>query len=117
MEGACLTPMTLHAACMNLDINRGSQLLMTLVGNPKWANTCFIYNVAVSSAVISSLHGMNIAALVQPWSVMVRMESKPCETGSLTMKSSATVSNGIASGLGYIGCKGALVGQLLTLWR
>jgi hypothetical protein len=61
------------------------------------------------------LHDMNIAALVQPWSVIVRMESKPCETGSLTMKSSATVSKGIASDLGYMGCKDTLVGQVLTL--
>jgi hypothetical protein len=44
-----------------------------------------MYNAAISSAVISSLHGMNIAALVQPWSVTVRMELKPCETGSLTV--------------------------------
>ncbi len=78
---------------------------------------CFMYNAAVSSAVMSLLHGMNIAALVQPWSVMVSMESKPCETGNLTIKSSATVSNGIASGFGYMGCNGALVGRLLTLWH
>jgi hypothetical protein len=87
VEGVCLTPVTLHAACMNLDMNRGYQSLMTLVGSPKWANTCFMYNTAVSSAVMSSLHGMKIAALVQPWSVIVRIESKPCETGSLTIKS------------------------------
>jgi F420-0:gamma-glutamyl ligase-like protein len=31
------------------------------------------------------------------------------------MKSSATVSNGIASGFGYIGCSGAFVGRVLTL--
>jgi hypothetical protein len=41
---------------------------------------------------MSSLHGMKIAAFVQPWSVMVSIESYPCETGNLTMKSSATVS-------------------------
>jgi hypothetical protein len=35
VDGECLTPVTLHAACMNLDMNRGSQLLMTLVGSPK----------------------------------------------------------------------------------
>jgi hypothetical protein len=66
---------------------------------------------------MSLLHGIKIAAFVQPWSVIVSMESNPCETGNLTMKSSAMVSNGIASNLGYIGCRGALVGRVLTLWR
>jgi hypothetical protein len=41
-----------------------------------------MYNAAVSSAVMSSLHGMNIAALVQPWSVIVSMESKLSRTSS-----------------------------------
>jgi hypothetical protein len=116
VEGACLTPVTLHASCMNLDMNRGSQSLITLVGKPKCANTCFMYNAVVSSAVMSLLHSMNIAALVQPWSVIVSIELKPCETGRLTMKFNAIVSNGIASSLGYMGCRGALVGRLLTLW-
>jgi hypothetical protein len=53
-----------------------------------------------SSAVMSSLHGMKIATFVHPWSVMVSIESYPCETGNLTMKSSATVSKGAASNLG-----------------
>jgi hypothetical protein len=46
---------------------------------------------------------------------MVRMESYPCETGSLVMKSNAMVLNGVASGFGYMGLSGAFVGQLLTL--
>jgi hypothetical protein len=74
-----------------------------------------MYRAAVSSAVISSLHGMKIAAFVQPWSVIVSIESKPCDTGNLTMKSNATVSKGEASVLGYIGCRGAFVGLVLTL--
>ena len=61
---------------------------------------CLMYSPAVSSALISSLHGMNIVAFVQSWSVMVSMESNPSVTGNLMMKSSVTVSNGIASGLG-----------------
>jgi hypothetical protein len=35
VEGACFTPVTLHAACMNFDMNHGSQSLMTLVGRLK----------------------------------------------------------------------------------
>jgi hypothetical protein len=58
---------------------------------------------------------MKIAAFVQPWLVIVSIESKPCEMGNLTMKSSVIVSKGVASGLGYIGCRGALVGHVLTL--
>jgi hypothetical protein len=58
---------------------------------------------------------MKIAAFVQPWLVIVSIESNPCEIGNLTMKSSATVSKGVASALGYIGCRGALVGRVLTL--
>ncbi len=63
-----------------------------------------------------SLHGMNTAALVQLWSVMVSIESYPCEIGSLVMKLSATVSNGIASCMGNIGDSGALFGHVLTLF-
>jgi hypothetical protein len=49
---------------------------------------------------MSSLHGMKIAAFVQPWLVMVSIELYPCDTGNLTMKSSVTVSNGAVSCLG-----------------
>jgi hypothetical protein len=38
-----------------------------------------MYSAAVSSAVMSSLHGMKIAAFVHPWSVTVRIESNPCD--------------------------------------
>jgi hypothetical protein len=62
------------------------------------------------------LHGMKMDAFVHPWLVMVRIKSKPCEIGNLTMKSSATILNGSASGFGYMGCRGAFVGRLLTLW-
>ncbi len=71
----------------------------------------------VSSAVILSLQGMNMAAFVQLWSVMVSIESYPCEIGSLVMKSKAIVSNGIASGLGNMGDIDALVGRVLILFH
>ena len=70
----------------------------------------------VSSAVILSLQGMNMAAFVQLWSVMVSIESYPCEIGSLVMKSRAIVSNGIASGLGKMGDIDAFVGCVLILF-
>lgn len=56
-------------------------------------------------------------ALVQSWLVTVRMESNPCDGGSLVMRLIATVSKGIALAFGYIGLRGALVGQLLTWWH
>ncbi len=64
---------------------------------------------------MASLHSMNMAALLQLWSVIVSMESYPCNIGSLVIKSSVTVSKGIALGLGYIGCRGARVGQVFIL--
>jgi hypothetical protein len=69
----------------------------------------------VPSALISLLHGMKTAALVQSWSVMVRIESYPCDGGSLVMKSRVTVLKGIALGFGNIGWSSALVGLGLTL--
>ena len=61
--------------------------------------TCLRYNPAVSSVVISSWHGMKVAALVQSWSTMVRIESLPADSGSFVIKSRVMVSNGSASGL------------------
>ena len=70
---------------------------------------------ATSSAVMVSLQGMNRAILVQSWSVIVSMESNPCDSGSLTIKSIAMVSNGAALGVGEMGYNGALVGLVFTL--
>src|SRR6266702_7117897 len=110
-----VVPMLLHNPRMNFDANRGSLSLMNCLGNPYQGNTCWSINPAVSSAVMVSLQGMNTAALLQSWSVMVSIESYPCDTGNLVMKFSAMVSNGIASGCGNIGCSGALVGLVFIL--
>jgi hypothetical protein len=53
---------------------------------------------------------MKMAALEQSWSVTMSIELYPCDTGNLVMKSMATVSKGVASGLAHIGSDGALVG-------
>ena len=102
---------------MNREANLGSLSLMNFSGSPNRGNTCWMINPAVSSAVMLSLQGMNSAAFVQSWSVTVSIESYPCETGSLVMKSSATVSKGIASCVGNIGESAAFVGLVLTLFR
>jgi hypothetical protein len=83
---------------------------MIFVGRPYLANTCRAYRAAVSSPDISSMQGMKIVAFEQSWSVTVSMESYPCDTGSLVIKSTATVSKGVASGLAHMGSNGALVG-------
>ena len=61
---------------------------------------CLEYKAAVSLASISSRQGIKHDILVQSWSVTVRMESKPCDSGSFVIKSNAIVLNGSASGVG-----------------
>ena len=100
MEIFCSMPISLHNSHVNFDVNLGSWSLMILLGNPKCVTTCCRYNAAVPSALISLIRCKNMAALVQSWLVIVRIESYPCDKGSLVIKSMATVSNGIASGLG-----------------
>jgi hypothetical protein len=100
---------------VNFDANRGSQLLMIFVGRPYLANTCLVYRAAVSSLDISSTHGMKMVAFEQSWSVTVRMELYPWDTGSLVIKSTATVLNGVASGFAQMGSNGALVGWFVNL--
>src|SRR6266702_8931417 len=112
----CVIPMPLHSPLINLEANFGSLSLMNFSGRPNCGNICCIMSPAVSSAIIPSLHGMNIVAFVQSWSVMVSIELYPCETGSLVMKSSTTVSNSIASCFGKIGTSGTLVGHVLILF-
>src|SRR6266704_6814183 len=112
----CVIPVPLHNPLMNLEANFGSLSLMNFSGSPNRGNMCWTISPAVSSAVILSLQGINTAALVQSWSVTVSIESYPCETGSLVMKSKATVSNGIASCVGNMGDSGALVGRMLILF-
>ncbi|SRR6266702_655513 len=111
-----VVPILLHNPWMNFDANLGSLSLMILQGNLNLGNTCQAISPAVSSAIIVSLQGMNIAALLQSWSVTVSIESYPCDIGSLVMKSRAMVSKGIASGWGNIGCRGALVGHVFILF-
>src|SRR6266702_910649 len=110
-------PMLLHSPCINLDANLGSLSLMNLLGSPNLGNMCWTISPTVSSAVIASLHGMNITTLLQLWSITVSIKSYPCDTGSLVMKLRATVSKGIASGQGNMGCSGALVGHVFILFR
>jgi hypothetical protein len=105
----CWMPNSLQSSRVNFEANRGSRSLMIFMGRPYLVNTCLAYRAAVSSPDISSTHGMKMVAFEQSWFVTVSMESYPCDTGSLVMKSTATVSKGVASGLAQIGSNVALV--------
>ncbi len=117
MKMFCVIPVTLHNPLINLEANFGSLSLMNFSGSPNRGKMCWIMSPAVSSAIILSLQGMNTAAFVQLWSVTVSIESYPCEIGSLVMKSSAMVLNGIASCVGNMGDSDTFVGLVLTLCR
>ena len=92
-------PRMLHSFLVNWEAKRGSLSLMILEGSPWEGNMCLAYKAAVSSALIFSQQGIKRDILVQLWSVIVRMESKPCDSGSFVIKSSAIVLNGSASGM------------------
>src|ERR1700735_5893994 len=113
----CVIPSMRHTSLVNFNANRGSLSLMILLGSLKCLNMWVTKTAAVSSDVMASLHGMNSAALVQSWSVTVRIESYPWEGGSFVMKSTVMTSNGVASAFGEIGCSRALVGLVFTLHR
>ena len=111
----CVIPSMRHTSLVNFDANQGSRSLMILLGSLKCLNNWVTKTAAVSSDVMASLQGINSAALVQSWSVTVRMELYPCEGGNFVMKSTAITLNGAASGFGKIGCNRALVGLVFTL--
>ena len=101
---------------MNFDTNLGSLSLMILEGNPNLGNTCRKKSSATPSAVIVSWQGIVISIFVQSWSVMVRIESYPADSGSFTIKSMDIVWNGKASAVGRMGFRGAFLGWVFVLF-
>ena len=95
-----------HSSQVNLDVKRESRSLMICKGNPNREKMCWMYNMAVPSAVIPLVQGMKMDALVQSWSVTVSIASYFCDLGSFIIKSSAIVLKGFTSGLGVIGASG-----------
>ena len=73
---------------MNFDTNLGSLSLMILDGSPNLGKICCKNSSATPSAIIVSLQGIAISIFVQSWSVMVRMESYPADSGSFTIVTS-----------------------------
>ena len=68
------------------------------------------YSPTTPSASMVSVQGIKMAALEQSWSVMVRIELYPWDSGSLTMKSIAIVWKGRAFGSVVMGKAGGLTG-------
>ena len=101
---------------MNFDTNLGSLSLIIFEGSPNRGKICQRNSSATPSAVMVSLQGIAISILVQSWSVIVRMESNPSDSGSFTIKSIAIVWNGSASVAGVMGTKGAFWGCVFTLF-
>jgi hypothetical protein len=101
-----------HSSLLNLDVKWGSWSKMILWGIPKCGNMWVAYSVAMPSESMSFLQGWNFAALVQLWSIMVRIKLYPFEGGRSTIRSHVMVSKGCAFGLmviGYIGILGFVV--------
>jgi hypothetical protein len=92
-------------------MKRGSRSDMICDGSLKWGSMYVAYSRAVPTASMVSLHGINMHAF-EKVSVMVSIESYPCDIGSLTIKSIATevkgrvnLSDGMrkGGGLGFVG--------------
>lgn len=67
---------------------------------------------AVSSAVISFVHGSRVTPFVRPWSTTTRIESYPFDEGRPVMKSIKIWEKGrvffgpsIGSSIGFVGCR------------
>jgi hypothetical protein len=106
-----------HSSLLNFDVKHGSQSKIILQGIQKCGNTYMVYRAAMPSESMPFLHGRNIAALVQSWSVIVRIESYPFDGGRSTMRSHAMVLNSCVLGLmviGYVGILGFVVLDLVS---
>ena len=101
---------------MNFDTNLGSLSLIILEGNPNLGNICGKNSLATPSAVIVSLQGIVISIFVQSWSVMVKIESYPADSGSFMMKSMDMVWNGKAPIVGVIRFRGVFWGWVFALF-
>ena len=77
------------------------------------------YSWATPSESMVSLQGRKIAALVQLWSVIIKIVSCPLDSGSFTMKSIAMVWKGRVSGSAVIRFRGGWFGFgfVLVIWH
>src|SRR6266702_7399298 len=103
-----------HNPLAYLDTNLVSRSEIIFFGTPNRGYRYLSKSPATSSALIASRQGMNIAALLQSLSVIVRIVSYFPDCGNFVMKSIATVSNGkVCSGV--MGIIAGFRGPVLTL--
>jgi hypothetical protein len=72
-----LIPRRWHNEVEKCDVNRGSLSDMIFEGIPNHRYTLSRYSLAIPSPVTFVVQGRNRAALVQPWSAIVRIASCP----------------------------------------
>ena len=89
-----------HSSLVNFEVNRVSQSEIIFFGIPNLGYTYRRYNPATPSAVIVSWQGMKMAALLQSWSMIVKIVSYFPDFGNFTIKSMDTVWKGsVCSGV------------------
>jgi len=97
VERFCWIPSALHISFANAEVNWGSRSEIILLESPNQDTRCFRYLSATPVPSIVFVHGMNLAALEQPWLTIVRMESKPCDLGRSVIRSIDTYWKGPSS--------------------
>ena len=96
-----------HSSFMNFNMNLGSLSLIIFEGSLNRGKICCRNSSATPSVVMVSLQGIVISIFVQSWSMMVRMELNPANSGNFMIKSMAIVWKGSASVNGVMGDKAA----------
>jgi len=107
VERFCWIPSALHISFANAEVNRGSRSKIILLGSPNQGTRCFKYLSATPVPSIVFVQGMNLAALEQPWSTIVRIELKPCDLGRSVIRSIDMYWKGPSSTGVSKRCKGA----------
>ena len=104
-----------HSLLANFEVNRVSQSEIIFLGTPNLGYMYWRYSPATPSAVTVSWQGMKMAALLQLWSVIVKIVLYFPDFGNFVMKSMDTVWKGsVCSGVmgiiaGFRGCVFALL--------
>src|SRR5258706_12053450 len=73
-------PHSLHTAFQNLEVNVELRSVMIDFGRPRWRLTCLTYNLAKSSTVVVSRHGIRYRILVR-WQTMTKIAFLPFDYG------------------------------------
>jgi len=115
VERLCWIPSALHISFTNAEVNQGSWSKMILLGSPNQGMRCFRYSSATPVLLIIFVHRINLAALEHPWSMIVRIKSKPCDLGRSVIRSIDTYWKGPSSRGVSKHCRGAFDQCMLVL--